>query len=78
MGRKDPLEEGMATLFSILARKIPWTEELATYSLQSRKESDMTGETALKRARAPGSQGCFSMAVFHKHTLQLLSISVFS
>ena len=23
----DPLEEGMATYFSILARRIPWTEE---------------------------------------------------
>ena len=24
----DPLEEGMATYFSILAWRIPWTEEL--------------------------------------------------
>ena len=27
MGQEDPLEEGMATHFSILAWKIPWTEE---------------------------------------------------
>ena len=27
LGQKDPLEEGMATLFSILAWRIPWTEE---------------------------------------------------
>ncbi|MES7197580.1 hypothetical protein U6T84_12145, partial [Cutibacterium acnes] len=27
LGRKDPLEEEMATHSSILARKIPWTEE---------------------------------------------------
>ena len=27
LGREDPLEEGMATHSSILARKIPWTEE---------------------------------------------------
>ena len=27
LGRKDPLEKGMATHFSILARRIPWTEE---------------------------------------------------
>ena len=27
LGREDPLEEEMATLSSILARKIPWTEE---------------------------------------------------
>ena len=27
MGQEDPLEEGMATHSSILARRIPWTEE---------------------------------------------------
>ena len=27
MGREDPLEEGMATHSSILAWRIPWTEE---------------------------------------------------
>ena len=27
LGWKDPLEEGMATHLSILAWKIPWTEE---------------------------------------------------
>ena len=27
LGRKDPLEKGMATHSSILAWKIPWTEE---------------------------------------------------
>ena len=29
LGREDPLEEGMATHSSILAWRIPWTEELA-------------------------------------------------
>ena len=28
LGQEDPLEEGMATHSSILAWKIPWTEEL--------------------------------------------------
>ena len=28
LGREDPLEEGMATHFIILAWEIPWTEEL--------------------------------------------------
>ena len=28
LGGKDPPEEGMATYFSILAWRIPWTEEL--------------------------------------------------
>ena len=27
LGREDPLEKGMATHFSILAWRIPWTEE---------------------------------------------------
>ena len=27
LGQEDPLEEGMATLASILAWRIPWTEE---------------------------------------------------
>ena len=27
MGREDPLEEGMAIHFTILAWRIPWTEE---------------------------------------------------
>ena len=27
LGREDLLQEDMATYFSILARKIPWTEE---------------------------------------------------
>ena len=28
LGQEDPLEEEIATSSSILARKIPWTEEL--------------------------------------------------
>ena len=27
LGQEDPLEEGMATHTSILAQRIPWTEE---------------------------------------------------
>ena len=27
LGQKDPLEKGMSTHFSILACRIPWTEE---------------------------------------------------
>ena len=29
LGQEDPLEEGMATPYSILAWRIPWTEEPA-------------------------------------------------
>ena len=42
LGWENPLEKGMATHPSILAWRIPWTESLAGYSLQGRKESDMT------------------------------------
>ena len=38
----DALEEGMATHFSILAWRIPWTEEPAGYSPWGFKESDVT------------------------------------
>ena len=38
LGWEDPLEEGMATYSSILAWRIPWTEEAA--GLQSRVGHD--------------------------------------
>ena len=45
-GQKDPLEEGMATRFSILAWRIPRTEEPGgLHSPWGRKQSDMTGVT---------------------------------
>ena len=47
LGWEDPLEKGMATHFSILAWRIPWTEEPG--GLQSigsqRAGHDMTEET---------------------------------
>ena len=43
LGCKDPLEKGMATHSSILARKIPWTEEPGElYNPWGCKESDTT------------------------------------
>ena len=43
LGQEGPLEKEMATHSSILAWKIPWTEEhLASYSPWGHKESDMT------------------------------------
>ena len=41
LGREDPLEEGMATHSSILAWRIPWTEEpggLQSMGLQSQSQ----------------------------------------
>ena len=42
VGQKDPLEEGMATCSSILAWRIPWTEEPGGLQSWGHKESDMT------------------------------------
>ena len=45
LGREGPLEEGMATHSSILARKILWTEKPGGYSPWGHKESDTTEVT---------------------------------
>ena len=42
LGWEDLLEEGMATHSSVLAWRIPWTEESGGYSPWGRKESDTT------------------------------------
>ena len=42
LGQEDPLEKEMTTYASILARKIPWTEERSGYSPWGHKELDMT------------------------------------
>ena len=42
LGREDLLEKEMATHSSILAGKIPWTEELGGLQSTGRKESDTT------------------------------------
>ena len=50
LGQEDPLEEGMATHSSILAWKIPWTEEPG--GLQSMGLQSETQLTVHARARA--------------------------
>ena len=42
LGCEDLLEKGMATHFSILAWRIPWTEELAGYSPWGQEELETT------------------------------------
>ena len=42
VGWKDPLEEEMATHSSILAQKIPWTEEPGRLQSMGLQELDMT------------------------------------
>ena len=40
LGREDPLEKEMASRSSILAWRIPWTEELGGLQSTGHKESD--------------------------------------
>ena len=42
LGWEDPLEKGMATHTSVLAWRIPWTEELSGLQSMDCKELDMT------------------------------------
>ena len=46
LGVEDALEEGMATHSSILAWRIPWTEELGGATVHKDAESDMTEATS--------------------------------
>ena len=41
LGQEDPLQKEMAAHSSILAWRIPWTEEPGGYSPRDRKELDM-------------------------------------
>ena len=54
LGWEDPLEEGMATPSSILAWRIPWTEEPGGLQSMGRKESDGT-----ERLKHSSAQPCF-------------------
>ena len=45
---EDPREKGMATLSSILAWRIPWTEEAGRLQSKGHKELDMTEQLTLK------------------------------
>ena len=42
LGREDPLEKEMATHSSILAWRIPWTEDTGGLQSMGHKESDTT------------------------------------
>ena len=47
LGQEVPLEKGMTTLFSILAWRIPWTEEPGGLQSTGHKESDTTERVTL-------------------------------
>ena len=50
LDREDPLEKEMATHSSILAWRIPWTEELCGLQSMGRKELDTTERLHLGKA----------------------------
>ena len=52
LGQEDLLEKEMATHPSILAWKIPWTEEPGGYSPWGHKESDTTERLTLSLSRS--------------------------
>ena len=64
LGREDPLEEGMAIHSSILALRIPWTEEPGRLTVHRiSKELDMTEVT---------KQACSSKrSINRRHSLHL-------
>ena len=47
LGWEDPLEEGMATQSSVLAWRIPWTEEPGGLQSWGCKESDASEQLTL-------------------------------
>ena len=49
LGQEDPLEEGTATHSSILAWRIPWTEEPGGLQSMGHKESDTTEQLTLNQ-----------------------------
>ena len=56
LGGEDPLEKGIATHSSILAWRIPWTEELVGYSLWGHKELGRKHERTYVRTSELKSQ----------------------
>ena len=59
LGQEDPLEKEMATHFSILAWKIPWTKELGGCSSWGRKVSGMTEWIIFDIIRNASLYACF-------------------
>ena len=63
LGGKDLLEKEMATHSSILAWKIPWTEDLVDYCPWGRKESDTTAQFYLSDFERRWAQGTLYFAI---------------
>ena len=67
LGRVDPLEEEMAPHSSILAWRIPWTEESAGYSSQGCKELDTTCQLSKHACNYTLGYKCIDLhIIYHK------------
>ena len=53
LGWEDPLEKGMATHFSNLAWRIPWTEKPGVLQSMGHKKSDMTEQLTHTHTHTP-------------------------
>ena len=53
LGGEDPLEKEMATHSSILAQRIPWTEEPGTLQSTGSQESDTTERLSIHTGNKP-------------------------
>ena len=60
LGQEDPLDKGMTTHTSILARRIPWAESLASYTPRGHKGSDT-------RERLTGCKGLCKIIFLNSH-----------
>ena len=67
LGREDPLGEGMATHSSILAWRIPWTEEPGGLQCMGLQELDMT-----ERPSTPIKWQCENKNHFFPYALSFL------
>ena len=75
LGQEDPLEEEMATHSSILAWKIPWTEEPGGVTVHGvAKESDTTEHTARTHASTASCLGSPPTGS-HAHPHQVLRVT---
>ena len=53
LGRENPLEQEMATHFSVLAWEIPWTEEPGGLQSMGSQKSDTTEQLGMQHAHTP-------------------------
>ena len=56
LGQEDPLEKGMATHSSVLARRIPWIKELGGLQACDQKERGRKSEKEKRGAREEGNK----------------------